>query len=87
MDVNYIFFWFIDKDHIYCVCMRAKWLQSCLTLANIWNVARQAPLSMGFSRQECWSTLPCSPPGDLFRPRDRTQVSYVFCIDRWVLYH
>ena len=25
---------------------------------------RQAPLSMGFSRQEYWSGLPCPPPGD-----------------------
>ena len=30
-----------------------------------WTVARQAPLPMGFSRQECWSGLPCPPPGDL----------------------
>ena len=29
------------------------------------TVASQDPLSMGFSRQECWSGLPCSPPGDL----------------------
>ena len=28
-------------------------------------VARQAPLSVGFSRQEYWSGLPFSPPGDL----------------------
>ena len=28
------------------------------------TVARQAPLSMGFSRQEYWSGLPCPPPGD-----------------------
>ena len=31
-------------------------------------VAHQAPLSMGFSRQEHWSRLPCSPPGDLPNP-------------------
>ena len=31
-------------------------------------VARQAPLSMGFSRQENWSGLPCPPPGDLPDP-------------------
>ena len=30
-----------------------------------WTVALQAPLSMGFSRQEYWSGLPCPPPGDL----------------------
>ena len=29
-----------------------------------WTVARQAPLSMGFSRQEDWSGLPFPPPGD-----------------------
>ena len=28
-----------------------------------WTVAHQAPLSMGFSRQEYWSRLPCPPPG------------------------
>ena len=28
-------------------------------------LACQAPLSMGFSRQEYWSGLPCPPPGDL----------------------
>ena len=32
------------------------------------TVARQAPLSMGFSRQEYWSGLPCPPPGDLPNP-------------------
>ena len=33
-----------------------------------WTVARQAPLSMRFSRQECWSGLSCPPPGDLPNP-------------------
>ena len=32
------------------------------------TAARQAPLSMGFSRQEYWSGLPCPPPGDLPYP-------------------
>ena len=40
--------------------------QSYLTLCDtLWTVAQQAPLSMGFSRQEYWSGLPCPPPGDL----------------------
>ena len=43
----------------------AKSLQLCPTL---WTVARQAPLSMEFSRQECWSGLPCPPLGDLPNP-------------------
>ena len=34
----------------------------------LWTVACQAPLSMGFSRQEYWSRLPCPPPGDLPHP-------------------
>ena len=34
----------------------------------LWSVARRAPLSMGFSRQDNWSGLPCSPPGDLPDP-------------------
>ena len=34
----------------------------------LWTVARQASLSMGFSRQEYWSGLPCSPLGDLPDP-------------------
>ena len=35
----------------------------------LWTVARQAPLSMGFSRQEYWSGLLCLPPGDPPDPR------------------
>ena len=42
--------------------------QSCPTLATPWTVARQAPLSMGFSRQEGWSGLPLASPGDLPDP-------------------
>ena len=34
----------------------------------LWTVAHQAPLSMGFSRQEHWSGLPFPPPGDLPDP-------------------
>ena len=36
--------------------------------AILWTAAHQAPLSMGFSRQEYWSGLPCFPPGDLPNP-------------------
>ena len=36
--------------------------------ATPWTIARRAPLSMGFSRQEYWSMLPCPPPGDLPDP-------------------
>ena len=36
--------------------------------ATPWAVARQTPLSMGFSRQEYWSGLPCPLSGDLPNP-------------------
>ena len=42
--------------------------KSCPTLATPWTVARQTPLSMGFSRQECWSGLPFPSPGNLPDP-------------------
>ena len=48
-------------------CMHAKSLQSCLTVTS-WTVARQVPLSMGFSRQEHWNGWPFPSPGDLTHP-------------------
>ena len=46
--------------------------QSVVTL---WTVAYQAPQSMGFSRQENWSGLPCPPLGESSQCRDQTCVS------------
>ena len=37
----------------------------CLTLVTSWTVAHQAPLSMGFPRQEYWCVLPFPPSGYL----------------------
>ena len=37
-------------------------------VATLWNITCQAPLSMGFCRQEDWSGLQCHPPGDLPDP-------------------
>ena len=37
--------------------------------ATLWTVACQAPLSMGFSKQEYWNGLPFPSPGDLPEPR------------------
>ena len=48
--------------------LRAKSLQSSLALCESWTVARQAPLSLGFSRQKYWSGLPCPPPENLPDP-------------------
>ena len=47
----------------------AKLLQSRPTLCDPMNVAHQALLSMGFSRQEHWNGLPFPSPGDLPDPR------------------
>ena len=45
-----------------------KSLSRVQLFATPWTVAYQAPLSMGFSRQECWSGLPFSSPRDLPDP-------------------
>ena len=42
--------------------------QLCRPFVTPWTVARQAPLSMGFSRQGYWRGLPFPPPGDLSNP-------------------
>ena len=42
--------------------------KSCPTLGTPWTVACQAPLSMGFSRQEYWSGLTFPSPGDISNP-------------------
>ena len=44
-----------------------------------WSIAYQAPLSMGFSRQEYWSGLPFPPPGDLPDP-EIEPVSPIMCV-------
>ena len=55
----------IYKNTDCCMCLVT---QSCPTLCDPWTVAHQAPLSMGFSRQEYGSGLPCPSPGDLPHP-------------------
>ena len=42
--------------------------KSCLALETPWTIAHQAPLSMGFSRQEYWSGLAFPSPEDLPHP-------------------
>ena len=42
--------------------------QLCPTLCDPIDCSLQAPLSMGFSRRESWSGLPCPSPGDLPNP-------------------
>ena len=50
----------------------SAWVLTCFSCVHLfatsWTVACQAPLSMGFSRQEYWNGLPCPPLGDLPNP-------------------
>ena len=52
--------------------VHATLLQSCPTLVTPWTAAHQAPLSMGFSRQEHWSGLSFPSPGGLPDPGIKT---------------
>ena len=57
----------LHKICIFKVCVLV--VQSCLTLCDLMDyVVCQAPLSMGFSRQEYWSGLPFPSPGDIPDP-------------------
>ena len=56
----------VGGHRLVCVLCR---FSHVLLLATLWTVTLQAPLSMGFSRQEYWSGLPLTSPGDLLDPR------------------
>ena len=53
----------LDKAALCSMC--AELLGRVRLYVTPWTVAHKAPLSMGFSRQEFWSGLPCPPPADL----------------------
>ena len=50
-----------------CACVLSPFSHVRL-FATPWTPAHQAPMPMGFSRQEHWGGLPCAPPGDLPNP-------------------
>ena len=50
-----------------CACLLGRFSR-VQVFETPWIITCQAPLIMGFSRQECWSGLPCPPPGDLPHP-------------------
>ena len=60
-----------------CVLSHAQLFASILT------VVCQAPLSMGFPREEYWSEMPFPTPGDLPNPGIKPHIPY---IGRWILY-
>ena len=56
----------VSLNQVLCVCAQSL---SCVQVFVIsWTVARQAPVSMGFPRQEYWSGLPFPSPGNLPNP-------------------
>ena len=66
--------------YTYCVCVysvMAIFLRPPVTL--------QAPLSLGFPRQEYWSGLPFSSSRGSSQPSDQTLISCISCIGRWIL--
>ena len=56
-----------SAGHTLHVCLLSCFICVCL-FETLWTVACQAPLTMGFSRQEYWGGLPHPPPGDLPEP-------------------
>ena len=62
-------------------------VKSYPTHAPPWTVACQAPLSLGFSRQECWSAVAISFSRGSSELRDQTCISYDSCIGRRILSH
>ena len=58
--------WFTKLLESINLCRAVLSCFSCVQLfVTLWTVALQAPLSIGFSRQEYWSGLLCPPLGDL----------------------
>ena len=61
-----LFTYWRKKNSLWCT-----WVSECESLSHVWlfvtpwTVAHQAPLSMGFSRQEYWNGMPFPSPGDL----------------------
>ena len=58
----------IGISYVYMYIQELKLLSCVRLFVTPWTVARQAPLSKGFSRQEYWSGLPFPFPGDLPGP-------------------
>ena len=69
-----------ERLSVKIISMHAKLHQACLTLCTLWTVVHQAPLSMGFSRQEYWNGLPFPPP-EIF-PIQGSNLS-LLCLLHW----
>ena len=62
----FLCFYVLHVKSIMCV---SRSLSHVSLFETPWTVAHQAPLSMGLSRKQYWSGLPCPSPGDLSDPR------------------
>ena len=83
MDLHGTNFWNLNRE------IEATWscylngMRVCKVTSVIFHsVDRQAPLSMGFSKQEYWSGLPCPPPGGLPNPGIEPVSLHVSCTGR-----
>ena len=78
-----------DKEWGHPEILFFKWSVSCSVVSNsLWpHGARQAPLSMEFSRQEHWSGLPFPSPGNLpdpgTEPRSPHCRQILYCLSHW----
>ena len=70
---------------VLCVCVCVSCFSHVWLFVTPWTIPCQTPRSMGFSRQEYWSGLPCPPPGDL--PDSGTELAYLisFALLAWFL--
>ena len=73
------------QGRAFTVCVLSRFSHAQL-FATPWTVARQAPLSMGFSRQEILEWVAISYSKRSSQLRGQSHVSYVSCIGRQVLY-
>ena len=65
----------------------AESIQRCPIIWTLWTVACQAPLSIGFCRQEYWSGLPCPSFRGSSQLREEPVSLRFTCFDRRALYH
>ena len=65
LSISFSFFVSFSVYVFISLCGCAQLLSHVWLFVTPWTVACQAPLSMEFLRQECWSELPCPPPEDL----------------------
>ena len=73
----------LTANNLWSACL----LSRVRLFATPWTVACQAPLSVGFPRQEYWSGLPFPSPGDLPDPGIKPRLSCISCIGRQILYY